>query len=224
MLRPPFALGRRPGAPRGSRARPLQGRLAQRRRPCGHERRQVPRQVVRPRTAAGVSHDQVLRCVRKSPPSPASHHCAVPTPGQQLALGLADFANDKPDDDTESSPRPRRLVWAKLLARVFAVDVTVCRKCPPRGPRATPAPSSRTGLVVPRLTARSRVALTPACPLLGRGGRGARFRALPSCNTSQYLTTEAVRGRAPCSPLGPHPSTIAHRVRGPPPKFLPETS
>ena len=54
---------------------------------------------------------------------------AVPTPGQQLALGLADSANDKPDDDTESSPRPRRLVWAKLLARVFAVDVTVCRKC-----------------------------------------------------------------------------------------------
>ena len=53
----------------------------------------------------------------------------VPTPGQQLALGLADSANDKPDDDTESSPRPRRLGWAKLLARVFAADVTVCRKC-----------------------------------------------------------------------------------------------
>ncbi|MBK7826931.1 transposase [Nannocystis sp.] len=34
------------------------------------------------------------------PPSP------VPTPGQQLALGLAASANDKPDDDTESSPRP----------------------------------------------------------------------------------------------------------------------
>jgi len=46
------------------------------------------------------------------PPSP------VPTPGQQLALGLADSANDKPDDDTESSPRPRRIGWAKLLARV----------------------------------------------------------------------------------------------------------
>ena len=57
------------------------------------------------------------------PPSP------VPTPGQQLALGLADSANDKPDHDTESSPRPRRLGWAKLLARVFAVDVTICRKC-----------------------------------------------------------------------------------------------
>ena len=40
------------------------------------------------------------------PPSP------VPTPGQQLALGLADSASGKPDD-TESSPRPRRLGWAK---------------------------------------------------------------------------------------------------------------
>ncbi len=52
----------------------------------------------------------------------------VPTPGQQLALGLADSAGGKPDD-TESSPRPRRLGWAKLLARVFAVAVTLCRKC-----------------------------------------------------------------------------------------------
>ncbi|MBK7828422.1 hypothetical protein [Nannocystis sp.] len=57
------------------------------------------------------------------PPSP------VTLSGQQLALGLAGSANDGPDDDTESSPRPRRLGWAKLLARVFAVDVTVCRKC-----------------------------------------------------------------------------------------------
>jgi hypothetical protein len=56
------------------------------------------------------------------PPSP------VPTPGQQLALGLADSASGKPDD-TESSPRPRRLGWAKLLAGVFAVAVTLCRKC-----------------------------------------------------------------------------------------------
>ena len=53
----------------------------------------------------------------------------VPTPGQQLALALTDSANDKPDDNTESSPRPHHIGWAKLLARVFAVDVTVCRKC-----------------------------------------------------------------------------------------------
>ncbi len=52
-------------------------------------------------------------------------------PGQQLALalGLTDSANLKPPDDTQSSPRPRRLAWAKLLARVFAIDVTICRKC-----------------------------------------------------------------------------------------------
>ena len=43
---------------------------------------------------------------------------------------------------------PRRLGWAHLLARVFAVDVTVCRKCGEqmrildvvRDPVASPAP------------------------------------------------------------------------------------
>ena len=38
-----------------------------------------------------------------------------------------------PDDPAESShtssPRPRRIGWAKLLARVFALDITRCRKC-----------------------------------------------------------------------------------------------
>jgi len=29
----------------------------------------------------------------------------------------------------QTSPQPRRLGWARLLARVFAVDVTLCRKC-----------------------------------------------------------------------------------------------
>ena len=53
---------------------------------------------------------------------------AAPMPGQ-LGLGLADSANLKPPGDTQSSPRPRRLAWAKLLARVFAIDVTLCRKC-----------------------------------------------------------------------------------------------
>ena len=41
----------------------------------------------------------------------------VPMPGQQLALGLADSPNLKPADDTPYSPGPRRLAWAKLLAR-----------------------------------------------------------------------------------------------------------
>jgi len=50
-------------------------------------------------------------------------------PGQQLALGLAGSTDDKPDDDIEPWPQPRRLGWAKLLARVFAVAVTICRKC-----------------------------------------------------------------------------------------------
>jgi hypothetical protein len=67
----------------------------------------------------------------------ASHHRlrehvipkpAAPPPPPQLAL---DFAH--PDDPAESSPtsspRPRRIGWAKLLARVFALDITRCRKC-----------------------------------------------------------------------------------------------
>jgi len=63
----------------------------------------------------------------------ASHHRlregviprpAAPPPPPQLAL---DFA--LADDSPASSPRPRRIAWAKLLARVFALDITRCRKC-----------------------------------------------------------------------------------------------
>ncbi|MBK8259979.1 MAG: transposase [Nannocystis sp.] len=53
---------------------------------------------------------------------------APATPELQLALDLTAAANDT-RSPTDASPRPRRLGWAKLLARVFAVDVTVCRQC-----------------------------------------------------------------------------------------------
>lgn len=53
--------------------------------------------------------------------------CVVPAPEQQLTLGLAGVDDD--DDAPASSPRPSRIGWAKLLARVFAIDVTLCRKC-----------------------------------------------------------------------------------------------
>jgi hypothetical protein len=52
----------------------------------------------------------------------------IAAPEQQLTLGLADAADDD-DDVPSSSPRPSRISWAKLLARVFALDVTLCRKC-----------------------------------------------------------------------------------------------
>jgi hypothetical protein len=63
----------------------------------------------------------------------ASHHRlrehvipkpAAPPPPPQLAL---DFALSS--DPAESSPRPRRIAWAQLLARVFAIDITRCRTC-----------------------------------------------------------------------------------------------
>ncbi len=49
---------------------------------------------------------------------------AAPPPPPQLAL---DF--DPAESSPTSSPRPRRIGWAKLLARVFALDITRCRKC-----------------------------------------------------------------------------------------------
>jgi hypothetical protein len=45
---------------------------------------------------------------------------------EQLPLAFAD--RDEPRDPSESKA-PRRIGWASLLARVFAIDVTVCRKC-----------------------------------------------------------------------------------------------
>ena len=65
----------------------------------------------------------------------ASHHHLRPRvvpgpgaelPGQQFSLDLA--GRDEPEGRPESKA-PRRIGWARLLARVFAVDVTVCRKC-----------------------------------------------------------------------------------------------
>jgi hypothetical protein len=67
----------------------------------------------------------------------ASHHRlrervipkpAVPPPPPQLALDFA-LPDDSPASSPSSSPRPRRIAWAKLLARIFAIDITRCRKC-----------------------------------------------------------------------------------------------
>ncbi|MBK8261908.1 MAG: transposase [Nannocystis sp.] len=63
-----------------------------------------------------------------APPELQLVPAAAAPPELQLALDLTAAANDT-RSPTDASPRPRRLGWAKLLARVFAVDVTVCRKC-----------------------------------------------------------------------------------------------
>jgi hypothetical protein len=65
----------------------------------------------------------------------ASHHRlrehVIPKPAAppppQLPLDF-DPAESSPTSSPTSSPRPRRIGWAKLLARVFALD-TRCRKC-----------------------------------------------------------------------------------------------
>jgi hypothetical protein len=66
-----------------------------------------------PWSPARLPHDPLLRCVRQ-PPSPAR---ARHPQARRTAATAA------------SSPRPRRIAWAKLLARVFALDITRCRKC-----------------------------------------------------------------------------------------------
>lgn len=117
---------------------------------------------------------------------------AVPALGQQLTLGLAGAVYDSADPTAESSPRARRLGWANLLARVFAVDVTLCRNCGGRmrilelvtdfddiarpSSTATTAPSSpRPGPVVPLLTDRALQASLR--PHLVRWEKGASRRA-----------------------------------------------
>ena len=107
----------------------------------------------------------------------ASHHRlrehVIPRPAAppppQLALDFA-LPSDPAASSPTSSPRPRRIGWAKLLARVFALDITRCRTCggrmrvlevvsdpvchcPAPRPRSACASSSRPAPVAP-LTAR----------------------------------------------------------------------
>jgi len=42
---------------------------------------------------------------------------------------FAALSDRSPEDLREATASPRRIGWAHLLARVFAVDVTVCPKC-----------------------------------------------------------------------------------------------
>ena len=51
-----------------------------------------------------------------------------PQPLAPMQLSLC-LAPGLPDELREAASIPRRIGWAGLLARVFAVDVTVCSKC-----------------------------------------------------------------------------------------------
>ena len=85
-------------------------------------------------TYDGKSAGQVV--IAGEIPDGPGEHCRPPPP--QLALDFA-LADDLPASSPSSSPRPRRIAWAKLLARIFAIDITRCRKC---GGRRTSAPKS----------------------------------------------------------------------------------
>ena len=50
-------------------------------------------------------------------------------PSCRQGSGPPDIGTGLPEGLREAMPTPRRLGWANLLARVFAVDVTVCSKC-----------------------------------------------------------------------------------------------
>jgi len=67
-----------------------------------------------------ASHHRLRERVIPRPPAPP--------PPPQLALDFT-LPDDSPASSPSSSPRPRRIAWAKLLARVFALDITRCRKC-----------------------------------------------------------------------------------------------
>jgi hypothetical protein len=127
----------------------------------------------------------------------ASHHRlrerviprpAAPPPPPQLPL---DF--DPAESSPTSSPRPRRIAWAKLLARVFALDITRCRKCGGR---------MRVLEVVSDADAIARIlhgARAPACASSSWTGPVVRLTARPFGDVFTRLRLAAVL----TAPLGP---------------------
>jgi len=63
-------------------------------------------------TADGRDRKQLERICRYLLRPPFAHDAVTALPGGRV-----------------SSPRPRRIAWAQLLARVFALDITRCRTC-----------------------------------------------------------------------------------------------
>jgi hypothetical protein len=85
---------------------------------------------------------------------------------QQHGLASVEALHAVPSDPAESSPtsspRPRRIGWANLLARVFALDITRCRKCGGRCPEAVKGGPLHLAADHPEPAARWRA--SRACP------------------------------------------------------------
>jgi hypothetical protein len=101
-------------------------------------------------------------------PSPAEAPATAPVEtsrlGWRAATRHAPSARDAeaPDADT---PRPRRLAWAELLKRVFAVDVLACPRCGARTRvLSVPPPPDAAGAILACLGLPSR-APPPAAPI-----------------------------------------------------------
>ena len=137
----------------------------------------------------------------------------VPAPEQQLTLRLAGAADDDDDDDDDAPPS--RIGWAKLLARVFALDVTTCRKCggrmrvlevvddPDHIAASSTAPGLHRDLILPPRSCCSPVDRAPSVSRLPPLGPSHRRREPPRTffdPRTPVSPTSPFRGRAPASP------------------------
>jgi hypothetical protein len=120
------------------------------------------------RVAEGSSHETRGESVRQEPQSirgalPHSHEPPNASPLAGVMTPIEAGGSDSPDD---TPGRARRLAWADLLRRVFAVDVLECPRCGGRmRPLATIHPPEATRAILECLGLPARAPpVTPAQP------------------------------------------------------------
>ena len=200
MLRPPVALDAVTSTDHGNLRITFK-------RPTAHGRcftELTPRQLL-PRLAALVAPPRVNQ-VRYRGVLSARHHLRPSIIEQDpnadiFPAQLALFKRKGPDEVVAhvpaTPPTPRRIAWARLLARVFSVDVSRCPLC--AGPMK----------VIDAVVEPSRIAMllaTPPVAIVG-GGREHDGRRPPDANANA----------AQCSGLHHSPAQLGSRTsRGPP--------
>ena len=154
------------------------------------------------------------------------HERPTPAPGAELheqrRIYLLALCRARGPSDPE---RPRRLDWATLLRRAFAIDVLVCPRC--EGPIGSSPSSSR-----PPSSGGSSATCVSSSRRLAPGHASAlqptsstRLETLSMASTRPPTSTE--RRRPPAArPLSSRLSLTSHqssRVLPPPPRFCPPT-